>query len=253
MRRPLVAGNWKMNLVTEDAMRFIHGLPELREAHPGVDLLLFPPLTLLMVLARALSGTRVAVGAQNCHWMESGAFTGEVSAPMLRDAGATCALVGHSERRSLFGETDDHVRLKLHAVLEAGLEAVLCVGETQDERDEGRTEEVLARQLEIPLSGLVPGEATRLTVAYEPTWAIGTGRTASPEQAQHAHSFVRRALAGLLGEGEAAPVRVLYGGSIRPDNAAAIFAQPDVDGCLAGGASLRFDSFAALVEAAARA
>jgi triosephosphate isomerase len=201
-----------------------------------VDVVICPPYVSLAVTVQLLAGTEIGVAAQNVHWEESGAYTGEISAPMLRELGAYGAIVGHSERRLYFGETDDTVGRRAHAALEAGLFVIACVGETEDEREAGRTEDVLRRQLSV----LEPDD--NLVVAYEPVWAIGTGKTATPELAQDAHSFVKSLL----------DVPVLYGGSVKPDNAAELLAQPDVDGALVGGASLELDSFTAICRAGAR-
>jgi len=201
-----------------------------------VDVVVCPPFVSLAVTVQLLAGTEIGVAAQNVHWEESGAYTGEISAPMLREVGAYGAIVGHSERRQYFGETDDTVARRAHAALEAGLFVIACVGETEEEREAGHTEHVLRRQV----SSLEPDD--NLVVAYEPVWAIGTGKTASPELAQEAHAFVKSLL----------DVPVLYGGSVKPDNAANLFEQPDVDGALVGGASLELDSFTAICRAGAR-
>jgi triosephosphate isomerase len=250
-RRRLVAANWKMHVLAEDALRFAHRLPEIRDAHPGVDLAVFPSFTVLMVLARALSGVRVALGAQDCHWEAQGAFTGEVSPEMVADAGGTMVLVGHSERRALHGEDDEVVARKLRGALRAGVTPLLCVGETESERTSGRTESVLARQVRVALAGLQAADLARVAIAYEPVWAIGTGRTATPAMAAEAHAFVRGRVAALSSRELAADLRILYGGSIRPDSAAGLMAEREVDGGLVGGASLDAGSFAAIVAAAA--
>jgi triosephosphate isomerase len=234
--RVLIAGNWKMHKGPAEAAAFC---TELRRRLEGASLddvavAVCPPYPSLGAAVQTLAGTDVAVAAQNVHWEAEGAFTGEVSAPMLLELGVYGAIVGHSERRRLFGETDEAVARRAAAALEAGLWVIACVGETEEERERGQTEEVLRRQL----SRLEPHE--RLVVAYEPVWAIGTGRTATPEQAQEAHGFIR----GLL------DVPVLYGGSVKPENAAELLAQPDVDGALVGGASLDVDSFVAICRAA---
>ena len=246
-RRPVVAGNWKMNHLADDGVRFCRTLSASTGFRDGVDVLLFPPATLLMVMHRVLAGTGVALGGQTCHHAASGAFTGEIAPAMLRDAGCTHVLVGHSERRRLFGETDEVVSKKLRAAADGGLVPVLCVGETEAEREADRTRDVLARQLGA-LDGWVTQHA--LLVAYEPVWAIGTGRTATPDQAQAAHAFVRAEMARRLGD-VAREMRVLYGGSVTAANFAALLAQPDVDGALVGGASLAAESFLELIAIAA--
>jgi triosephosphate isomerase (TIM) len=232
----LIAGNWKMNKGQEEAAAFCRLLRDRLEWVDGVDVAVCPPFVSLGAAVQALAGTDIAVAAQNVHWEMEGAFTGEVSAPMLFELGVYGAIVGHSERRQLFGETDEGVASRVKAALEAGLWVIACVGETEAERERGETEAVLRRQASV----LHAHE--QLVLAYEPVWAIGTGRTASPEQAQEAHTFLR----GLL------DVPILYGGSVKPENAAELLGQPDVDGALVGGASLDVDSFAAIVEAAAR-
>jgi len=213
----------------------------------GVRVGVFPPFVYLAQVADALAGTGIVVGAQNCHPADKGAFTGEVAARMVKDVGATHVIVGHSERRHVFGETDADVKERLDAALALGLDVILCVGETIDERQAERTEEVVFRQLDAGLAGL-DGEtvATRVTVAYEPVWAIGTGLTATPDQAQDVHAAVRARVAGTCGDDVAARVIIQYGGSVKPDNVAELIGQADVDGALVGGASLQPTSFQAL-------
>jgi triosephosphate isomerase len=230
----LIAGNWKMYKGQEEAAAFCRSLRDQLEWVDGVDVAVCPPFVSLSAAVQALAGTDIAVAAQNVHWEVEGPFTGEVSAPMLFELGVYGAIVGHSERRQLFGETDEGVARRVNAALEAGLWVIACVGETEAEREAGETEQVLRRQVSV----LEAHE--QLVLAYEPVWAIGTGKTASPEQAQEAHAFLR----GLL------DVPILYGGSVKPDNAAELLAQPDVDGALVGGASLDVDSFAAICKAA---
>jgi triosephosphate isomerase len=250
MRRPLVAGNWKMNHLTQDALAFCEPLPEASERYSDVDAALFATTTLLPTLARALAGTRIRLGGQNCHWEVEGAFTGEVSPSQLADVSCSLVLVGHSERRQLFGETDEATRLKVLAALDAGLEPVLCVGETEEERERGATLDVLGRQLRQALDGIGKDRASRITLAYEPVWAIGTGRTATPEIAQEAHAFLREQFESLYGTATARNCRILYGGSVKPGNLAELLAQDDIDGGLVGGASLEADSFVGLLAAA---
>jgi triosephosphate isomerase len=232
----LIAGNWKMHKGQEEAAAFCRSLRDRLEWLDGVDVAVCPPFVSLGAAVQALAGTDIAVAAQNVHWEVEGAFTGEISAPMLFELGVYGAIVGHSERRQLFGETDDGVARRARAALDAGLWVIACVGETEAEREGGETEAVLRRQASV----LEAHE--QLVLAYEPVWAIGTGKTASPEQAQEAHAFLR----GVL------DVPILYGGSVKPDNAAELLGQPDVDGALVGGAALDVDSFAAIVEAARR-
>jgi triosephosphate isomerase len=230
----LIAGNWKMYKGPEETASFCRELRDQLEWVDGVDVAVCPPFPSLSVAVQALAGTDVAVAAQNVHWEVEGAYTGEVSAPMLFELGVYGAIVGHSERRQLFGETDDGVARRAAAGLEAGLWIIACVGETEAEREAGETEEVLRRQVSV----LQAHE--QLVVAYEPVWAIGTGKTATPDQAQAAHAFIR----SLIG------VPVLYGGSVKPENAAELLAQPDVGGALVGGASLDVQSFTAVCKAA---
>jgi triosephosphate isomerase (TIM) len=233
----LIAGNWKMFMGVSEASAFCRALRE-REDVPvaDVDVAVCPPFVSLAAAVQALAGTEIAVAAQNVHWEPEGAYTGEVSAPMLRELGVYGAIVGHSERRQHFGETDDGVGLRARAALAAGLAVIACVGETETERQEGKTEDVLRRQVAV----LEPHD--ELVIAYEPVWAIGTGRTATPQIAQDAHAFIKSLI----------DVPVLYGGSVKPDNAGELLAEPDVDGALVGGASLDVDSFAAICLAASR-
>lgn len=252
MRRRLVAGNWKMHHLTRDALRFAEVLPAACDRWSDVDVALFPPATLLPTLARALSGSRVRLGGQNCHEAREGPYTGEVSAVQLADVGCSLVLVGHSERRRLFGESDATLARKLRSVVDAGLTPVLCVGESDGERRSGGTEEVLRRQLHAALEGVGRDQVGALMLAYEPVWAIGTGHTATPEAAGAAHAFLRSELAQLFGEAVAGSCRILYGGSVKPGNLTALLERPDVDGGLVGGASLDPDSFVGLMEAASR-
>ncbi len=244
----LVGGNWKMNGSIGGTREYMEELSRLDYAGTGAEMVIFPTFTLLPAAAES-APRGVAVGGQDIFWEESGAFTGEVSAGMLRDAGATWFLAGHSERRHVIGEDDDTVRRKLAAGLSAGLSGILCIGELLSEREEGRTGEVLERQLRSALSGMDDGMAELLVVAYEPVWAIGTGRTATPEQAEEAHSFVRGVLGELLGDGRAAEARILYGGSVKPANASELLSRPSVDGALVGGASLRASDLVAIAGA----
>jgi triosephosphate isomerase len=206
--------------------------------------------TALRAVREALEGSRIHVAAQDCYWEDRGAFTGEISAPLLLDAGCAYCIVGHSERRHLLGETDEAVNKKTRSLLANGLRPIVCVGETLRERESGKTLGVVLGQLDAGLAGVEPGRASDLVVAYEPVWAIGTGRTASPADAQEVHAAIRARLGESFGAGRAATVRLLYGGSVKPDNAAELMAQPDIDGALVGGASLTVDAFAPIVEAA---
>lgn len=248
-RTKFVAGNWKMHMTLGEGTKLARALRSELEGVQGVRVALIPPFTAVAAVAQAVEGSPILTGGQNLHWEEKGAFTGEISAGMLKDAGASCVLVGHSERRQLFGETNATTNKKVRAALAAGLEPILCVGETLEERDAGRTLEVVDAQVREGLDGLSPEELGRLSIAYEPVWAIGTGRTATPEQAQEVHASIRATLRKLGGE-VADSIPILYGGSVKPENAAALLALADVDGALVGGASLEAASFAAIVRAA---
>ena len=253
MRTPLLAANWKMHKTVPDAVAFVTAFAPRVAAVTDADIVLAPPFTALAAVADACRNSRVAVAGQNLHWASQGAFTGEIGAGMLVDAGATHVILGHSERRQLFGEDDAVVARKTRAAIDAGLTPIVCVGETLDQREAGETLTVLGRQLEGSLAGVTPAEIAALVVAYEPVWAIGTGRTATPDQAQDAHAHIRRRLAEIGGDEAADRCRLLYGGSVKPANAEAIGGQTDVDGALVGGASLDPGSFAEIVDAARRA
>jgi triosephosphate isomerase len=249
-RTPLIAGNWKMHKTIAEAEEFIQALlPRVFSADGKVDIGLCAPFTSLQALVDSARGSAVRVYAQNMHQAEQGAFTGEISAAMLGELEVHGVVLGHSERRELFGETDKALAQKLPAALAAGLEPILCVGETEEERERGDTERKLRHQIEEDLARVPEDQLAKVVIAYEPIWAIGTGLTATPDQAQEACAFVR-ALVGRRSEEAAEQVRVLYGGSMKPDNAAELLALPDVDGGLVGGASLDPESFAAIVEAA---
>jgi triosephosphate isomerase len=250
VRRPIVAANWKMNKTAGEALALAGEIRRRLAGLDAVEVVICPPFTALGLVGERLGTSGVALGAQNAHAEPSGAFTGEVSAPMLADLGCAWVIVGHSERRTLCGETDRDVNRKARAVLAAGMRPIVCVGETLDERERGATEDVLARQLAGSLAGLEP-DLARIVLAYEPVWAIGTGRTATPEQAQEAHAFLRQRIAEGAGHDAALALRIQYGGSVKPDNARALFELPDVDGGLIGGASLDAASFEAIVRAAA--
>jgi triosephosphate isomerase len=237
-RRPFLAGNWKMNLDRRSALSLVAGLRDRLTALPDRDVAVFPPFVYLDEVARAVAGSRLRVGAQNCCDEPRGAFTGEISAAMLRDVGAELVLLGHSERRHLYGEGDELVHRKLLHALEVGLEVVLCLGERLEERQAGATEAVVRRQLSSALEGVPAERMTAITLAYEPVWAIGTGLNATAAQAGLVHAYLRGLLQGLYGEDVARSVRIQYGGSVRPDNARELLSVPDVDGALVGGASL---------------
>ena len=246
MRKPVIAGNWKMYKTVSAAVALVREIAEgVREGGPEV--LVFPPFTAIVAVVQATRGTALRVGAQNMHFEKEGAFTGEVSPLMVKDTGATHVLLGHSERRHVFGEDDELVAKKTRAAVDAGLVPVVCVGETLPEREAGRTLEVVERQLERALRSLGADDVGRAIVAYEPVWAIGTGKVATPEQAQEVHAFIRKRLAVTHGDPVAAATRVLYGGSVKPDNIGGLMAMPDVDGALVGGASLAASTFLPIV------
>lgn len=250
MRTPLVAGNWKMNLLINDAVKTAGELKSLVADVSTVEIVVCPVFTALRAVSDALKGANIAVGGQNCYLKESGAFTGEISPQMLADAGCAWTIIGHSERRQYFGETDSLLNDKLRFALASGLKVMFCIGETLEEREGGRMNDVLVRQVTEGLQGLTEADFTRIAVAYEPVWAIGTGVTASPEQAEEAHAFVRELVRDQFGAAVADGLRIQYGGSVKPDNAAELMAKPNVDGALVGGAALKADSFAAIVRAA---
>jgi triosephosphate isomerase len=251
-RTPLIAGNWKMHKTEREAEDYIQALLPRVSAIDGVDVAICVPFTDLRAMVDSARGSRVEVYAQNMHHELEGAFTGEVSPPMLQDVGAQGVVLGHSERRELFGESDRALALKVPAALDAGLLPILCVGETESERDSEETDRKLRQQVKEDLAGVPSERLADVTIAYEPIWAIGTGKVASPDQAQEAIAFIR-ALVGDRDAQAAERVRILYGGSVKADNAAQLMALPDVDGALVGGASLDADSFAQIVGAAAAA
>ena len=245
MRTPVIAGNWKMYKTARQAAETIRSLADLVKGVQGVEVVICPPFTALAAAVEAAKGSPVAIGAQDCYWEKEGAFTGQVAVPMIADLGCSHCIVGHSERRQFFGETDATVDKKIEAVLANGLNCIACVGETLAEREAGQTFAVLERQVRNGLSRHLT--SARLVIAYEPVWAIGTGKTATPVQAQEAHAFIRRVVAEAASPAAAQAVRILYGGSVKPDNIATLMTQPDVDGGLVGGASLDAASFAKIV------
>ena len=251
MRRPFVAGNWKMFKTVAEARHLVAELVPGLQAVPGVEKVLCPPFTDLLAVSALLEGTDIGLGAQNMHWEASGAFTGEVAAPMLAEV-CKYVILGHSERRAYFGETDETVNRKVKAALQHQLIPIVCVGETLEENEAGRTAEVVSRQMRDGLAGLTLGQDIPLVIAYEPVWAIGTGRAATAQGANAVLAdVIRPALAALFGNPVAQAVRVLYGGSVKASNAAEFFTQPDIDGALVGGASLKAAEFLPIVQAAA--
>jgi len=250
-RKKLIAGNWKMNKTSADGVALVRDLVAVIGKQTEVDVVVCPPFTGLESAGKALEGSEIKLGAQNMHFEASGAFTGEVSAPMLRSIFATHVILGHSERRTIFGETDELVNKKVLAALKNQLRPIFCVGETLAERESGSTLKVVQTQVERGLEGVNKDQAQSLVVAYEPVWAIGTGKVATTEQAQEVHAFIRGLLAKLFTEAVAQKIRILYGGSMKPANAPELLAQKDIDGGLIGGASLEARSFVELVTAAA--
>lgn len=247
MRTPLIAGNWKMNLNLKDAEALGKAVGEAAQKYSDRDVLIYPTFLQFVPVAKAVAGTRVALGVQNCSAEKEGAFTGEIAATQAKDAGASYILIGHSERRHVLKESDAFLKQKVERVLEQGLNVMLCVGETLAEREAGRAEAVVLEQLNASLSGLTGEQWKQVSVAYEPVWAIGTGKNATPEDAQSMHATIRKRVTE-LNAAIALSLRILYGGSVKPDNIGAIMAKPDVDGALVGGASLKADSFGDLIK-----
>ncbi len=247
MRTPFIAGNWKMYKTTGESAAYVKEFLPLVAGVAGVEIVLAPPFPSLGVVASLTAGTNVGVASQNVHFAPEGAYTGEISPAMVKDAGARYAIIGHSERRQYFTESDDSVNRKVKAALAFGLVPILCLGETLGEREAGKTSEVAGRQLRAGLDGIDAPESRKVVVAYEPVWAIGTGKTATPEQAQEVHAFLRGILKELWGS-SADAVRILYGGSVKPENIADLMAKEDIDGALVGGASLKADAFARIVK-----
>jgi triosephosphate isomerase len=247
MRVPVIAGNWKMYKTIAEAVDFVGKIKPVAES-AECEVVVAPPFTALAAVAKAAKGSKVAVAAQDVHWDKEGAHTGDVSPLMLSDAGCTHVIIGHSERRQDHAETDDLVNRRLKAALAAGLTPIVCVGETLVEREAGRTLEVLERQFLRGLAGLTSSDFSRIIIAYEPVWAIGTGRTATPEMAAESHRYLRELARRQFGQEEAGAIRILYGGSVKPDNVGGLMAQEEIDGALVGGASLKVDSFSALIQ-----
>jgi triosephosphate isomerase len=250
MRLPLIAGNFKMFKTVAETVGYVNDLRALVKDSRGVDIVIAPPFTAIAAAANGAAGSAIAISGQDVHWEREGAFTGEVSAGMLREAGARYTIVGHSERRTLFGETDGTVNKKTHASLTGGLIPIVCIGETLEQRDRNETMAVLDRQIKDGLDGLTGEQLSGIVLAYEPVWAIGTGRNATPAQAGEAHHHIRQRLKQWFGLDASERCRVLYGGSVKPDNIAKLIAEPDVDGALVGGASLDPKSFFAIISGA---
>ena len=252
MRRCFVAGNWKMNKSVAESLALVRELRgALAVVRDRVEVAIAPPFTALQAVGKALEDSNLQLAAQHCHFEAAGAFTGEVAAPMLKELGCSWVILGHSERRQYFGETDEGVNKRVGAVLKAGMLPIICVGETLAEREGGKTLEVVSRQVKGCLHGFTATEGAKFVLAYEPVWAIGTGKTATSAQAQAVHAHLRGLLEELWGAGPAEQVRIQYGGSVKADNAAELLSQPDIDGALVGGASLKVADFAAIVKAKA--
>ena len=253
MRKPFICGNWKMNLDRAGAVALAKATAKTAAQTRGVEVGVCPPAPYLEAVVAAADGSPLVVGAQNMYFEPSGAFTGEVAGPMLKDVGCTYVILGHSERRHILGETDDLVSKKVKAALGFGLVPILCVGELLEEREAGKTESVVRRHVTRGLEGLVKEQAAKVVIAYEPVWAIGTGRTATPDQAQEVHAFIRGLLADLYDAALAQAVRIQYGGSVKPDNTRDLMSRADIDGALVGGASLKADAFSKIITEGAKA
>ncbi len=247
MRRPVIAGNWKMFKTQAETRVFFQAFKPAVVNSKHCDIVVAPPYTAIGAAVEAARGSAIHIAAQNLHWESEGAFTGEVSGPMIVDAGCNLVIIGHSERRQYFGETDESVNKKIKAALAVGLTPIVCIGESLAEREANETREVLQRQFTGGFAGLTPEEFSRILMAYEPVWAIGTGRTATPEIAAEVHRHIRQLVSGQFSLDEASQVRILYGGSVKPDNIRGLMFEPDIDGALVGGASLDPKSFAAIV------
>jgi len=248
MRKKVMAANWKMYKTPDETSAYFRDFLPMVAGHDRDEIVVCPPYTDVATAIEAGRGSNVAIGVQNVHWKADGAYTGEISAPMLLCLGVTHVIIGHSERRQYFGETDDTVNLRLKTALESGLTPICCVGEVLEEREAGATDDVLRRQCMRAFHTISARKAAKLVVAYEPVWAIGTGKTATPELAAEAHAVIRQEVTKIFGEEFAAQLRILYGGSVKPDNAKALMAQEEIDGALVGGASLDPKSFAAIVK-----
>lgn len=246
-RKPFIAGNWKMNTTLDEAVALAKGVVEKVGAQTDVDVAVCPPYTNLSAVAEAIKGSNVKLGAQDVHWEDKGAFTGKVSCDMLKSVGVEFVIIGHSEQRTYFGETDETVNKKVKAALAASLLPIVCVGETLEERKSGNMEKVVETQTRGAFDGISKDDALKCTIAYEPVWAIGTGETATPEQANEAHAFIRSILSDIYDDESAQSIRIQYGGSMKPGNAKELLAKPDVDGGLIGGAALKPDDFAGIV------
>jgi len=243
MRRPVIAGNWKMFKTVKEAVALVSELKKNLSNTVDREVIVAPPFTALTIVAQEIKGSIIKLAAQDCFWEKEGAYTGEISPSMLKDAGCSYVIIGHSERRQYFGETDDMVNKKVRAALDTGLIPIMCIGETLGEREEGKTFSVVERQLKGGMNTLPVNDSQDFIIAYEPVWAIGTGKTATPEQAEEVHSFIRNMLEKIYNLTIARGIRILYGGSVKPENIDELMAKPDIDGALVGGASLKADQF----------
>jgi len=251
MRRPVIAGNWKMHKTSAETRGLVRQLlAGLQNGRIDSDIIVAPPFTSISAAVEETRGSMIGVSGQNLHWEDKGAFTGEISGQMLKEIGCAYVIIGHSERRQFFGETDRSVNLKIKAAIRSELAPIFCLGETLEEREQGATFEVVQRQLSVGMEEVKPADPSRFIIAYEPVWAIGTGRTATPEQAQEVHAFLRKDLGLLVGETLAQEIRILYGGSVKPENTRGLMKCPDIDGGLVGGASLNAEDFVGIVREA---
>ncbi|HKZ17960.1 MAG TPA: triose-phosphate isomerase [Geobacteraceae bacterium] len=247
MRKPVIAGNWKLYKTSQEAVDFVTSLIPMVKDITDVEIIIAPVFTVLDTVRKTLKDSGLKLAAQNCFWEDEGAYTGEVSPKMLTDAGCTYVIIGHSERRQYFAETDETINKKIKAALKGGLVPIFCAGETLVEREAGETLAVLRKQIAGGLSGISAADVDRTIIAYEPVWAIGTGKTATINQAQEAHKFIRDLLSELYGQAVSDKIRILYGGSVKPENVSGLMSQSDIDGALVGGASLKAESFASIV------
>ena len=250
MRKKVIAGNWKMHKSNSEAKELVEGLLNNTKEIVKTMIIVCPPFTALSLVSDLANGSSLQVGAQNMYWEQQGAFTGEISTEMIKSTGTTYVIIGHSERRQFFGETDETVNKKLKAALESGLIPIVCIGESLDERESGVTNDVVGNQVEKALSGISAEDMQNVILAYEPIWAIGTGKTATPDQAQDVHKFIRSILTKLYNNEIAEKIIIQYGGSVKPENATELLSQPDIDGALVGGACLKADSFSGIIKAA---
>lgn len=248
MRKTIIAGNWKLNKTIADSLELANGIKRGLAGVEGIEIVICPVFTALAEVKGALTGSNIKAGAQDCYWEDKGAWTGEVSVPLLKDAGAEYVIIGHSERRQFFSETNESVNKKLKAVLKHGLTPIVCVGENLSERESNKTFDVVNNHIKGSFSGISEDDVLKTVVAYEPVWAIGTGKTATPQQAEEVHAYIRKLFAGMYNNDVAESVRLQYGGSVKPDNAGDLISRKDIDGMLVGGASLEVNSFVSVVK-----